>query len=193
MNPWRTAIPRAVLDSNVIFSRVLHEFLGRLALEARLLDIVYSDELLAETKRVLMRDKPVGEPIAERWISYLRDAFPNGATSITNIPAAVDLASLTSDPDDEHVCALAIAAEANLLITFDTAFDHEALLAHGVRVVEPDAVLAPAYDEQPDLLLAILERQAAAWGGRSLSELLDALERAGVPGFARNVRAASSP
>lgn len=44
-------IPRAVLDSNVIFSRVLHELVGRAAGEARLFDLVWSDELLTEAKR----------------------------------------------------------------------------------------------------------------------------------------------
>jgi hypothetical protein len=46
--------PRAVLDADVIFSRVLYELLGRLALQQRLLTLIWSDELLAEAKRVLM-------------------------------------------------------------------------------------------------------------------------------------------
>lgn len=183
-------IPRAVLDSNVIFSRVLHELLGRVAREARLFDVVWSAELLAEVKRALIQDKPVSERIAERWVSYLRDAFPDGATDIGEVPAGIDLSSLTRDPDDEHVCALALAADANLLVTFDEGFDDHALLEHGVRVVDPDGILTPAFNDQPDLFLALLTRQAQAWGARTLPELLDALERAGLPVFVGHARAA---
>ena len=183
-------VPRAVLDANVIFSRVLHELIGRVAREARLLDLVWSDELLAETKRVLIESKPVPEPVAERWVGYLRHAFPDGRTDLASIPSDVDLSTLTSDPADEHVCALALAAGANLLITFDDGFNRAALREFGVTVIKPDAMLAPALDEQPGLFLAILERQAAAWGARPLPELLDALERADVPAFVSKARAA---
>ena len=51
------AVPRAVLDSNVIFSRVLHELLGRVAASLRLLDVIWSDELLAESERADLRGK----------------------------------------------------------------------------------------------------------------------------------------
>jgi hypothetical protein len=39
--------PHAVLDSDIIFSRVLYELMGRVAAGLRLLDLVWSDELLA--------------------------------------------------------------------------------------------------------------------------------------------------
>lgn len=183
-------VPRAVLDSNVIFSRVLHELMGRLAREARLLDLIWSEQLLAEAKRVLIEDKPVSEPIAERWVDYVRGAFPDGRIDITSIAADIDLSTMTSDPGDEHVCALALAGNAQLLVTFDGGFAHEALQAHGVCVVEPDAILAPVVDEHPELMQQILERQASAWGGRTVTELLDALDRARVPVLVSKVRAA---
>ncbi len=183
-------VPRAVLDSNVIFSRVLHELFGRAAREARLFDLLWSDELLAEAKRILIEGKPMPAAAAERWVSYLRDAFPDGRAEIADCPSEVDLSTLTRDPDDEHVCALALAGAAQLLISFDDGYVRDALLAYGITVIKPDAILAPAFDEQPGLFLSILERQAGAWGGRSLSELLDALERADVPVFVSKARAA---
>jgi len=94
---------------------------GRLAREARLFVLVWSDDLLAGAKRALIEDKPVGDQIAERWISYPRDAFPDGPTSLS---------------------------------------------------------------------FAILRRQAAAWGARTLPELLSALERADPPVFVSMARRA---
>jgi len=68
-------VPRAVLDSNVIFSRVLHELLGRAAGEARLFDLVWSEELLTETKRALIEEKPTSDAVAERWVNQLSRAI----------------------------------------------------------------------------------------------------------------------
>src|SRR4051795_2094157 len=127
MTAASAASRRVVLDSSVIFSRVLHELFGRLALEAGLFDLVWSDELLAECKRVLIERKPVSELVAERWVGYLRDAFPAGRIEISEVPGAVDLRATTSDPDDEHVSALAILAAPCRLVTLDEGFDAAAL------------------------------------------------------------------
>lgn len=190
MNPARAAVPRAVLDTNVIYSRVLHELIGRVAREARLFDLIWSDELLAEAKRVLIETKPMSEPVAERWVSYMRDAFPDGRTDIADTVKTTDLSRLTRDPNDQHVCALALAGEAQLLITFDDGYRRGALRERAITVTTPDELLAPAFDEQPGMFLAILERQAVAWGDRARRDLLDALARAGVPVFASKARVA---
>lgn len=42
------SLPLAVLDADIIFSRVLHELMGRLASSARLFDLIWSEELLNE-------------------------------------------------------------------------------------------------------------------------------------------------
>lgn len=102
----------------------------------------------------------------------------------------MDLASLTADPDDKHVCALAIVGGADLLITADTGYDVAALAERGIALVRPDACLVRFHHEVPRAVGEALVRQAAAWGGgRTLTELLDALDRAGAPTFAARVRA----
>jgi hypothetical protein len=104
-------LPRAALDSNVIFSRVLHELFGRVAAEARLLDLFWGEPLLTEAERVLIERKPVPPRVAARWVSYPRQAFPGGEVDINKLDPAIDLATLTSDSDDQHICAVAILAE----------------------------------------------------------------------------------
>ncbi len=49
--------PRAVLDTDIIFSRVLHELMGRIAAELRLLDLFWSEQLLAEAQGSLVEKK----------------------------------------------------------------------------------------------------------------------------------------
>jgi hypothetical protein len=85
----RAVPPRAVLDSDVIFSRVLYELLGRAAASARLLTLVWSDELLEEAKRVLVERKPLPAAVAERWVAYLRDAFPDGRVDLSQTDPGV--------------------------------------------------------------------------------------------------------
>jgi hypothetical protein len=60
--------PRAVLDSDVIYSRVLHELIGRLAHQERLLTLIWSEELLSEARQTLTTRKQVSEEAAERWV-----------------------------------------------------------------------------------------------------------------------------
>lgn len=115
-------LPRAVLDSDVIFSRVLHELFGRVAAEARLLDLIWSEPLLAEAERVLIERKPVPPAVAARWVGYLRQAFSGGEVDIGRLDPAIDLTDFTIDPDDHHVCSLAIVGEADFLFTFDRGY-----------------------------------------------------------------------
>ncbi len=67
---------KAVLDSNVLFSRVLHELLGRLASTGDLLEFLWSEELIWETTRVLIEDKGLDREGAEVWVGFMTDAFP---------------------------------------------------------------------------------------------------------------------
>ena len=181
--------PRAVLDTDVIYSRVLHELIGRLAHQERLLTLIWSEELLNEAKRILVERKPVPEQAAERWVDYMRQAFPDQRIQIDQLPPEVDLTTLTADPGDHHICALAIAGHADLLITLDQGYVSKSLAEHGIRVLTPDAFLDMTFQEDPDAIIGALRCQAEVWGGgRSIDELLDAIERTGATVFASKAR-----
>lgn len=185
----RIGLPRAVLDTQVIFSRVLHELLGRLASELRLMNLIWSDELLDEAARVLAERKPMDAEIAARWVSYMRVAFPDGKIDITTVDPSVELDTMTVDADDRHVCALAIAGQADLLIASDKGYNSPVLKRHGVQLVTPDAYLLHVFEEDPKGVAEVLAAQAGGWaGGRRVSELLDALERAQAIEFVAAVR-----
>lgn len=185
----REAPPRAVIDSDIIYSRVLHELMGRVAGRLRLIDLVWSKELLTEAKQALIQRKGLAEDVAQRWVDHLSQTFPAGETDISETLRSVDLDTLTSDPDDHHVCALAIASGADYLFTHDRGYLVERLAGYGVEVTDPDTFLASALDEQPQTMLDLLEIQASLWaGGRPIVELLAALERAGATTFAEKAR-----
>jgi predicted nucleic acid-binding protein len=184
---------QAVLDSDVIFSRVLYELLGRLALQQRLLTLIWSEELLAEAERVLTERKPLPAAVAAQWVGYPREAFPHERIDLSTAPADVELGSLTRDSDDEHVCALAVADSADLLLTFDRGYVHERLQARGVEVLDPDTYLTELLAEEPEAVLASVATTARAWGGgRSVGELTEALARARAEQFVERLRVVAS-
>jgi predicted nucleic acid-binding protein len=184
----RSGRPRAVLDADIIFSRVLHDLMGRTARDLRVLDLVWSEELLAETRRSLEMKKQLSPASAQRWVDYLPQNFPAGRIDLDET-ATPDLETLTSDPSDIHVCALAVAAHADYLFTHDRGYLRDALERYGVRVTTPDEFLAPLMNTDAQGMLAVLARQANAWGGgRPVKELLDAVDRAGAPALAAKAR-----
>jgi predicted nucleic acid-binding protein len=183
--------PAAVLDADIIYSRVLHDLIGRTASDLRVLSLFWSDELLAETREVLLENKGLSPASAQRWVDYLPRNFPAGKVEIAQVLASTDFSDLTSDPGDHHVCALVIASRAKYLFTHDRGYLHDGLQRYGVAVITPDQFLAPLLDADSQRMLAVLERQANAWaGGRTIEDLIDAIERAGAPTFAAKVRVA---
>jgi hypothetical protein len=73
---------RAVLDTDVIFSRVLHELFGRIATELRLLTLIWSDELIAEGEGALIDRKPMPARLrAGGPDTCARRSLRNGSTS----------------------------------------------------------------------------------------------------------------
>ena len=93
--------PRAVLDADIIYSRVLHDLMGRMARDLRVLDLFWSEELLAETRRSLEAKKQLPPTSAQRWVGYLQRNFPNGRIDLDQT-LATDLEQLTRDPFDIH-------------------------------------------------------------------------------------------
>jgi predicted nucleic acid-binding protein len=183
--------PRAVIDADIIYSRVLHDLMGRVANDLGLLNLVWSRELLAEAEQALVERKGLAAVAAQRWVGYLSENFPDGETSIEEALLSSKLDALTSDPGDRHVCALAIASDADYLFTHDRGYLADGLAAHGIEVGDPDTFLAAAFKNQPQAMLDLLELLASLWaGGKPITELLDALERAGAVTLAEKARMA---
>ena len=183
------APPRAVIDSDVIFSRVLHDLFGRLATGPRLFTLIWSEELLAEARSALVRRKPVSVEVADRWVGYLSSSFPEERVDLARDDLAAAASPATTDPDDAHVCALAIAGRAELRITADPGLPRRRAPARRGNGLTPDAILTSTLDQHEAAVLEVLDAQAAAWaGGRPVEELLDAIKRAGAVTFAARTR-----
>ncbi len=98
---------------------------------------------------------------------------------------------MTNDEKDRHVLAAAVAADSELIVTFDLDdFPPDSCEPFGVEAIHPDDFLLDLHDLKPEAVRAALEQQAAdltpPW---PLDELLRAVTKAGVPRFVDAIRA----
>lgn len=95
------------------------------------------------------------------------------------------------DPDDHQHMAAAVAGGAAAILTRNRKdFPEKSLAERGVRVMEPDTYLCELTDELPDEVAATIVRLAAEKKRppKTPDDLLDNLQRAGVPRFSDKVR-----
>jgi hypothetical protein len=95
------------------------------------------------------------------------------------------------DPDDRHVVAAAIEANASRILTWNLRdFPPATLEKHGLARQTPDAFLAELYDQVPPLAVASLAnaRRNLSRSGVSASAFLDLLNDQGLTELARRLR-----
>lgn len=175
-----------VLDACVLYPVGLRDTLLNIA-EAGVFRVLWTEEILAETSRNIVEDTPGLTPEhLEKTFTAMRRAFPEAM--VDDYEHLID--SMTNHPNDRHVLAAAVAADADVIVTLNTRhFPPAACDSHGISVQTPDDLLCEVAEARPQLVLAILTAQAArkARPPMSLPEMLDRLELH-VPRFVRIVR-----
>lgn len=177
----------AVLDANVLYPFSLRDTLLRLA-ELELYTPLWSARILEEMTRNLVEHR-ITEEQAGRIEAAMRGAFEEAEVEAAEIERLEP--AMTNDEKDRHVLAAAVAADSELIVTFDLDdFLPQACEPVAVEATHPDDFLLDLYDLNPDAVRAALDQQAAdlnpPW---PLDELLRALATAGVPRFADFIRA----
>lgn len=176
----------ALLDACVLYPVTLRDTLLRLA-EAGLYVPLWSDDIVEETRRSILRDRPdLTATSLDRMFAAMARAFP--ASSVEGYQGLV--ASMTNDPGDRHVLAAAVAGGAGVIVTHNVGhFAEEALTPWAIEVQRPDEFLGDLLDLDPELVVEVLRLQAAERERppTSLDEMLDFLARQ-VPAFVAEVR-----
>ncbi|WP_433516258.1 hypothetical protein ACQP2T_12270 [Nonomuraea sp. CA-143628] len=98
---------------------------------------------------------------------------------------------MTCDDKDRHILAAAVCASADALVTFNIKdFPTRSREPYDVDMLTPDTFLLGMLDAAPRTVMRTLHDQAAAYkrDPRTLWGLMTAIERAGAPGFADEVR-----
>lgn len=180
---------RAVLDACVLYPASLRDTLLRLA-ALELYDPLWSARILAEATRNLVEDQRMAPDSAARLVAAMADVFE--AAEIPADKIARLEPAMTNHPEDRHVLAAAVAADAEAIITSNLKdFPASACEPVGVEALHPDEFL-DIYTKAPEAVLAEIRQQAADLTSPPMTfeEVLDALSRS-VPRFAATLRSAS--
>lgn len=146
--------PRAVLDACVLFPTVLREILTGVA-EAGLFQPLWSDRILEEWARAVVRLGPGAEVVARGEIAVLRTRFPQALVAAA---PQVEARLWLPDPADVHVLATAITGHAGGIVTFNaTDFPRGPLAEEGVARWDPDGFLLALQARAPDAVVAAVE------------------------------------
>ncbi|MEZ5311519.1 MAG: PIN domain-containing protein [Microthrixaceae bacterium] len=173
-----------VLDTCVLYPAHLRDTFLRLG-ERYLYRALWSADIVEELKRNLSEVADVSA--VGHLLDQMTAAFPDA--EVTGYQSLIN--ELTCDPKDRHVLAAAVRAHAAVIVTFNTTdFPDHSTEPYAIEVIHPDTFLLDLLDLAPGTVIADLSQQAAAnrRSPRTLSEILDALERGGVPAFADEVR-----
>ena len=145
---------KAVLDACVLFPTVLREILQGAA-AAGLYQPVFSDRILREWVRATAKLGPVAPALAEGEAATLRAAFPR---ALVRERPEIEARLILPDPNDIHVLATAIAAGADVIVTYNAQdFPGHVLAAERITRRDPDGFLWELQSRHPETMAQVVD------------------------------------
>lgn len=163
-----------VYDANVLYPSTLRDVLIRVGL-ARLVQPKWTEQILDEVFRNLRANRPDLDPVRlDRTRRLMNDAIRD--VTVTGYEHLIDQLDLP-DPDDRHVLAATIHAEAQVIVTRNLRdFPADRLSSWGVEAQHPDDFLTGLHQDHPDTLGRIIAAIAHAWSDDAKpDDVLDSL------------------
>lgn len=150
-----------VYDANVLYPSTLRDVLIRVGL-AQLVRAKWTAQILDEMFRSLRANRPdLDASHLDRTRRLMNTSIRD--VTVTGFEHLIDQVKLP-DPDDRHVLAAAIHADAQLIVTKNLRdFPDECLALWGVQTRHPDAFLTELHHEHPDTLGQVVRAVARAW------------------------------
>ncbi len=148
---------KAVLDACVIFPASLRDPLLPAA-EAQLYRVRWSDMILQEVSRNLVKTGRMSPQQAQRLVRRMDEFFPFVTVSAFEglIPA------MTNNEKDRHVLAAAVADNAKLIVTSNLKdFPDRALAPFEIEAKSPDQFLMILFRRDSETMMGIVREQAA--------------------------------
>ncbi|MFJ7272582.1 PIN domain-containing protein [Streptomyces sp. NPDC099050] len=185
---------RVFVDTNVLFPFSVMDLMLALT-EDSVHEVVWSERLLAEWERVIVREERRSAESAAGITRAIRDYFGDCEVAESDYAPLVDRMP-GGDPDDRHHAAAACAAGAAALITWNLAdFPAVDMARLGVRVLDPDTYLSELHEQWPHEVADTLTRLAAAKRRPPLTyqDVLARLGKAGLTRFADRLGETGDP
>lgn len=171
------APPIALYDACVLYPSLVRNLLMHLAV-AGLVAARWTDEIHDEWGRNLLLNRPdLGAQRVQRIRALMDQAVPDArVTGYETLIAGLSLPV----PDDRHVLAAAIHAQADVIVTLNLKdFPRELLEPYGVQVMTPDTLLLALLEAEPlatrDALEGLRRSSPFTW-----EELTERLTQAGL-------------
>lgn len=153
-------IALAVLDACVLYPPSLRDLLMHLAVAGAYAPR-WTENIHAEWIRNVLADNTDVTPAQLDRTRCLMNQTISDAT-VSGYEAHIPAISLP-DPNDRHVLAVAIEAQAPLIVTFNLSdFPNAVLQTHGVRAVHPDRFLVSLFDDDSALFLQAVQAHRAS-------------------------------
>lgn len=175
-------------DACVLYPAPVRDLLIRLG-RAGLFRAKWTEEILDECFRNIVEDRPDLRPEQlERTRELMNQAIPDClVTSYQELIAGLSL----PDPDDRHVLAAAIRANAQVIVTANLKdFPAEVLERYGIEAQDPDEFVFHLTDLAPTAVWQVVQEQAASLKNppRTIGQLLDKLSSTGLVRTAAQLR-----
>ena len=147
----------AVLDACVLYPAPLRDFLMHLTL----LDLFrarWTEAIHAEWMRNVLEQRPDLRPdqlarTKELMNTHARDALVEGYEPLIET-------LILPDPDDRHILAAAIHADADLIVTFNLRdFPSSTLAPHAITAIHPDEFLLTLFEANAQRVQQAAEQQ----------------------------------
>lgn len=173
------ARPAAVLDANVLYPARLRDLFVRLAIAGHY-QALWTERILDECFHSLLADRPDLSPDhLDRTRRLMSVAVPDAIVEdYVHLIEGLDL----PDPDDRHVLAAAMAANAHVVVTSNVTDFPAIAVPAGITVLSPDHFLLRLIHADLDAVATVIDQQAAALLDPPMTtpQLLDGLAIAGL-------------
>jgi len=167
-----------------LYPSILRDTLLQLA-ERGLFQPLWSKDILDELRRNLV-DRVITAESFEHLVGQMAIAFEDSCV----VDFGHLIADMKCEKKDRHVLAAAVAAQADVIMTFNTKdFPPNATDELAIGILTPDDFLLELLEASEAVVLSVLRQQ----GNRNrrppktIDEILNSLMRGGVPLFARAV------
>lgn len=174
----------AVLDTCVLYPAIMRDTL-LLAAEAGAYQLRWTDEILIELRRNLIKERAAPEHRVDRMLADIARFFGDGRVSGHDR----HIATLHNDPKDRHVVAAAIEGGAEFVVTENLSDFEPRTMPEGIRAVSIDQFLGELFERSPGAMIDTVWTQATRKKRPPISveQVLGAIARA-APEFAAAAR-----
>ncbi len=181
----KSCLFKVVLDACILFKSSLRDTLLRAA-EKGIYDVYWSETILEEVNRNLIKTDKMNSQQVQRLLSAMRQFFPNATVKGFEFL----IPEMKNDPKDRHILAAAVIAEADIIVTSNLKdFPASALSIYEIEAWSADQFLICLFNENPQIMTQIIMEQAKQLRQPpiSLSDVLNALA-VDAPNFVELVR-----